>query len=448
MAPHRIVPPEADVVVVGAGMAGLTAARQLRQAGHRVVVLESGDRVGGRLRTALVDGRPHDVGAQFISGFYRRTRELMSNVDLSGQLVRRSQRAFIVRDGQQGLWPLPGLLGGHALSASAKLGLTRIVGDLVSNGSRLDIHDLSKAARLDTESTDTYIRRKVGDETLNYFFAPLSRGLLYWDTDTTSAPVMLAILKAFATNRGGTYRIDGGIARLPEALSRDLPVYGNQPVRRILRTDDGFHVDTTDGWRVHAKSVVCATTAETANVIAPGVPREVTDLLETTTYSRTAMATFRVPREVRDYPEGAILFPVSASADISSVNPHYDNAEDADPRADRLVNVCLSTAGFDKYRDLDDEALGTAVVRQLGFLLGRCDWLSSATLAAVHRWQTALPRFAVGHLRKLAAFQRAQSRLRGLAFAGDYTAAPYIDGAVHSGMTAAGHIQRWLATQP
>lgn len=447
MAPQRSVPAEADVVVIGAGIAGLTAARRLHRSGHRVLVLERDERVGGRLRTVEVDGRAHDVGAQFISGFYRATRELLASVDLTDRLVRRPQRALVVRDGQQGLWPLSTLLGGHALSAPAKLRLTRIIGDLVGNNARLDIHDLGKARELDTESTDGYIRRTVGTEALEYFFAPLSRGLLYWDTDSTSAPVMLAILKAFATNRG-TYRVEGGFAQLPEALSAQVPVFRRQPVRRILRDGDDFHVDTMDGTRVRTRAVVCATTAETARIIAPRLPDGVAALLAATGYSRTAMATFRVPRSIRDCPDGAVLFPIGVSPDISSVNPRHDGEPETASARDRLINVYLSTTGFDRHRDLDDAALGTAVIRKLRFLLGRRDWLSAARLVGVERWPAALPRFAVGHLHRLRAFQAAQPRLGGLTFAGDYTAAPYIDGAVSSGVTAADHVQRWLATRP
>lgn len=63
-----------EVVVVGAGVAGLTAARRLNDAGHRVTVLDKGRRVGGRLSTRVfVDGGRADAGAQF---FTVRTDEL------------------------------------------------------------------------------------------------------------------------------------------------------------------------------------------------------------------------------------------------------------------------------------------------------------------------------------------------------------------------------------
>ena len=55
-----------DVVVVGGGLSGLAAARRLREAGLSVAVLEARNRLGGRTCTVEVDGRPVDVGGQWV----------------------------------------------------------------------------------------------------------------------------------------------------------------------------------------------------------------------------------------------------------------------------------------------------------------------------------------------------------------------------------------------
>jgi monoamine oxidase len=60
------IPPKADVVVVGAGFAGLAAARELVKRGGDVVVLEGRDRVGGRSSTTTIAGVPVDLGATFV----------------------------------------------------------------------------------------------------------------------------------------------------------------------------------------------------------------------------------------------------------------------------------------------------------------------------------------------------------------------------------------------
>ncbi|MHA7287149.1 flavin monoamine oxidase family protein [Arthrobacter sp. MDT3-44] len=58
---------ERDVVVIGAGPSGLTAARELRKAGHTVAVVEARDRVGGRTHTDVIDGAVVEVGGQWVS---------------------------------------------------------------------------------------------------------------------------------------------------------------------------------------------------------------------------------------------------------------------------------------------------------------------------------------------------------------------------------------------
>ena len=59
-----------DVVVIGAGVAGLAAARECQRRGHRVVVLEARDRIGGRIHTLRPRGWPMPVeaGAEFVHG--------------------------------------------------------------------------------------------------------------------------------------------------------------------------------------------------------------------------------------------------------------------------------------------------------------------------------------------------------------------------------------------
>jgi monoamine oxidase len=60
---------EQDVVVIGAGLAGLTAARELRKAGHRVLVLEGRDRIGGRAFTGEFAGTDVELGGAFVHWF-------------------------------------------------------------------------------------------------------------------------------------------------------------------------------------------------------------------------------------------------------------------------------------------------------------------------------------------------------------------------------------------
>jgi monoamine oxidase len=74
---------EADVAVVGAGLAGLVAARELTAAGREVVVLEARDRVGGRvLNEAIGDGKVVELGGQWVGPTQDRVLALIEELGL------------------------------------------------------------------------------------------------------------------------------------------------------------------------------------------------------------------------------------------------------------------------------------------------------------------------------------------------------------------------------
>ena len=90
--------PNKKVVVVGAGMAGLSAAYRLRQAGVDVTVLESSDHVGGRLGTDSRDGYKIERGAQLITSTYRNAIGLVKELGLEAELRPTSPWMAIVKD--------------------------------------------------------------------------------------------------------------------------------------------------------------------------------------------------------------------------------------------------------------------------------------------------------------------------------------------------------------
>jgi monoamine oxidase len=92
--------PPFDVVIVGAGFAGLMVGRELRRTGRRVAVLEARDRVGGRALTRpLADGTRGDLGAGWIGEGHVRLSEPVEELGLQRVRQQHDGRSLMAVDG-------------------------------------------------------------------------------------------------------------------------------------------------------------------------------------------------------------------------------------------------------------------------------------------------------------------------------------------------------------
>src|SRR5262245_38777236 len=88
------------VIVIGAGMAGLSAAWALSRRGVEVTVLDRDERVGGRVLTADIDGAPVELGATFLTNFYPKTLRIARDVGLVDSGVPLRNSGAVLRNGR------------------------------------------------------------------------------------------------------------------------------------------------------------------------------------------------------------------------------------------------------------------------------------------------------------------------------------------------------------
>ena len=253
-----------DAVVVGAGLAGLTAARRLEEGGATATVLEARDRVGGRALTREVGGHPVDVGAQWVGPGQHRMHALLEELgvetfpqysDGAAQLrVAGDVREF--RREWRALPPLSAL--------DFEVGVRR----LERRCRRVPLSDPAAAPRArewDATTVAAWRDERFRTEAARRTFDAAVRAIFAAEPGELSLLFFLFYLhagggfEALASVEGGAQqtRLVGGAGGLAERLAADLDVRRSTPVRRVERDDDGVTV-RADGGDVRAAFCVVA----------------------------------------------------------------------------------------------------------------------------------------------------------------------------------------------
>jgi len=256
-----------DVVIVGAGMAGLTCARALRAQGASCVVLEAGDAVGGRVRTDDVGGFRVDRGFQVLLTAYPTARRWLDYAGLGlghfepGALVATPEGEARVSDPFRRpgrlleTWRAPvGAAGDKLRIAVLRLAATAGGIDGVwTKGMAPDGAMRTTAAEL--------AARGFTPAMLERFLRPWLGGVFLERDLATPAAMMFFVYRMFS--QGYAALPTGGMQRIPEQLAAGLGPDGVVLRARVARTEPGA-VELLDGQRVPARQIVVATDREEA----------------------------------------------------------------------------------------------------------------------------------------------------------------------------------------
>lgn len=263
------MPDSCDVVVVGAGFAGITAARDLAQAGHSVIVVEGRDRIGGRTYTDDAIGRPVELGGAYVH---------WTQANLFRELQRHGFQLTTPLPVERVHWLAEGTLhsGTEAeFDAVASPGMNQFVADArecVPYPFDLTVADLSAAekesfgdrmARLDLTPEE----RDVLDGVLSYTMAdPDGQGV---------AQILLWTAIYFGDwhalwESGAYWRIDGGTKGLIDAMAAEsgAEIRLSTPVSSVDDRGDEVVVTTRAGETITARSVVIAVPVNALSDIA------------------------------------------------------------------------------------------------------------------------------------------------------------------------------------
>ncbi len=232
-----------DVIVVGAGMAGLACARALTAAGREPLVLERSHTIGGRVRTDAVDGFLLDHGFQVLPTAYREARAVL---DLDRLALGPFERGAIIRsDGRFRRLADPR----HAPVRS----LRALAGGLVGVRDSAAVLKLLRGSGAETTAADALRRAGVSRATVESFFVPFLRGIFLEERLTTSSRFLDFVLRAFSD--GPAALPAGGMGAIATQLAEGIDVRKGSGVATV-----GPHaVSLESGDQLRANAVVVAT---------------------------------------------------------------------------------------------------------------------------------------------------------------------------------------------
>lgn len=465
------------VAIVGGGVAGLTAAWHLHQAGLSATVLEAADEVGGLVRTIELAGRRLELGADTLVTQKPAAVTLCRQIGLGGDLVFHDAAASATRvllGGRTVALPL----GTNLLAPTRWRPLLRS-GVLSWRGVlRLALEPRVPSVRdpAHDESLASFVRRRFGREVLEAFAEPVLASLFLADAERLSMRLALprlleaerlhgSVRRALAatarpegearTGRphagsGGFASLRGGLGSLPQHLAAVLPrgaVRRNAAVVQVHRQGQEFGLELASGERLEADGIVLACPAHQAAALVrdldPSLAAEM-GALEASSCATVHLVYRR--QEVEGTVEGQGFFvprtaglPLLACSYVSEKYPERSRA------GDLMVRAFVGGARDPQALEADDKDLVARTRQALDPILRP---RALPLLAHVQRNPRSMPHFLVGDAARLERIVARTREVGPVVLTGGLRGAIGVPDVVASARAAAGELLESLRRRP
>ncbi len=245
-----------DVVIIGAGIAGLSCALTLQKSDLSFIILESGNTVGGRIQTDTIDGFRLDHGFQVLQTGYPEARRMLDLEHLklmkfpAGVAVRYNGDFHIIADPRHHPRYIPSTLASPIGTLKDRLAMLRLT-KAVCRGSFEQIF-----RQREDKTIDFLHKQGFSEGFIRRFFVPFFAGACLDPSIQASSRVLQYIFRVFAD----------GDAALPAQGMGDIPrqMAAKLPAEAILLNSKAVHLDNNivtlaDGRKIQGRRVVLAT---------------------------------------------------------------------------------------------------------------------------------------------------------------------------------------------
>lgn len=467
---------DADVIVVGAGLTGLTTAFRLTLRGLTVEVLEAHLHAGGVIGTHRHAVKGGDALYEDGPNSGMDTTPLINS--LLDDLGIRDQRI----DAQAAAAKRYVLRGGRLLAVPASLG-SFIRTPLFSFGAKLRLlREPFTAARdyaqAPEESVGGFVRRRLGPEFLDYAVEPFVGGVYAGDADLLSLPASFPRLAELERDYGGlvrgailgarqrrreaalkgerpktaapSFNFKGGMQTLIDALVRHLPRLACAARVIAVQRDagGGFTVEVERrGERLvrRARALVLALPAfEAAQLVTPlGSAGEAAGrALEAIHYPPMATVSALYHRRDVSHPLDGFGFLAPKVEDPPVLGTLFTSSMFAQRAPDDVVVLTSFVGGRRNAQAAlaPDEHIAADVVRSNAHLLGA----GAPMFSAVKRWPHAIPQYDLGHAQRLAAVATLEAQVPGLTLCGNWRGGVSVADCIKAGHEQANLITTYL----
>lgn len=443
------------VAVVGGGAAGMLASLSLLERGVDVSLLESSPRLGGVMHSVRRDGWLAEAGPNTVAEPPAEVRALLDGTGVATATVRPDPamaKRYLVHDGHLVAIPrsVAELVSWPLLSTAGRMRLLK--------------EPFLKAAPADEEETvEHFVRRRLGPEIAERVFDPLVSGtsagdpsrllmryafprMLEWERDGGS--LLKGAMRAGmqARRKAGRGKAPAGVwscrAGLGEVAARVATRLGgaarcNVRVRAIEKREGGVDVVDAIGGRERFDGVICCAPVAALGELAwdPDVRCAMEPLHDMPHASVTTVA-LGFPRErVAHALDGfGMLVPAAERRPILGTVFASTLFADRAPDGHVLLTTFVGGVRHPELAALGDAELLETVRLQLADLVGAT---GEPVFAHVARWPASQPQAVAGHAQRLAAADRAESVLPGLALAGAWRDGLAVGDAMRGGLAAA-----------
>ncbi|MFC8080331.1 protoporphyrinogen/coproporphyrinogen oxidase [Streptomyces sp. NPDC057307] len=447
--PGRQPGTQVDVAVVGGGIAGLTAAYRLKEAGRAPEVFEADSDIGGRMRARKEDGWLIETGTETLASHgYPATWRLIKDVglDRDGGVLKVGSLAGVWRGGKahagSGHWV--GTLTGAGLSPGGRLAMTGMLGALLPALGKVSTRRPGESP-LGLRTVAEFVDGRHPD-LHDYLLQPAAATGWAWDTRRSCvAPLVATMVATRGLHGWRTYR--DGMDSLARKVAERLTVHTGRAVQEVQEItgspEGGVRLVFADGSVVTAREAVLAVPAPVARKLYPSAPADELPFLDATSYSRMIRVTCLVDRPLTVRQSRgtkkvyALLIPEKEDGYLAGLTFEHFKAANRAPRGQGLVSMLTAARATDELMDRPDEEVVEA-------LLGRAtryvpELRTALRRSYVHRFPYAAPEATPDALRLQGAFLDRPARA--VEFAGDWVfQRPTSEAAVQAGELAAERI--------